>query len=65
MTNSFMELLESLDDEDTSWLSTPETTFHRIFRLYNKMTHEQQCEFIDNFAEAINALYKYVDKSRK
>ena len=54
--NRILCRLADLDDEDTSWLSVPETAGHRLRRLLAKLTPEEKQVRYENMADGLNAL---------
>lgn len=54
--NRMLCRLADLDDEDTSWLSVPETAGHRLRRLLKKLTPEEKQARYEIMADGLGAL---------
>lgn len=54
--NRILCRLADLDDEDTSWLSVPETAGHRLRRLLEKLTPEEKQARYEIMADGLGAL---------
>ena len=55
--------LIDLDDEDTTWLSAPETAGHKLRRLLLKLTPDERRARYENLADGLNSIEAQIQEA--